>query len=87
MDDVPASKKPRVFFGDAEDQNSNETKQHGLGPQLGMSPAIAAGIKAGNINISDGATFDLTLASEARQQELLAEFERRKKVTLQSVLP
>ena len=33
-----------------------------------------------------GATFDLALASETRQQELLAEFERRKKVTSQSSL-
>jgi hypothetical protein len=44
-------------------------------------------ISSGQLVLVVGATFDLTLASEARQQELLAEFERRKKVTLQSVLP
>ena len=57
MDDVSTAKKARVFFGDAEEQNGNDTtssRQHGLGPQSGISSAIAAGIKAGNINISDG---------------------------------
>lgn len=57
---MPASKKARVFFGNAEDQDRqhindiSSSKQQEVGPHTGISPAIAAGIKAGNINISDG---------------------------------
>lgn len=41
--------------------------------------AIKAGIQAGNINISSGATFDIEEEYQQNQAELLAEFEKRKR--------
>ncbi|XP_062515277.1 U4/U6 small nuclear ribonucleoprotein Prp4-like [Corticium candelabrum] len=86
-DDVLATKRARVVFSSSEEFDQREitndstlSKYPEPGQQaVSTSSALAAGIRAGNINISDGATFDLALASETRQQELLAEFERRKK--------
>ena len=89
-DDQPAAKRVRIAAG-----SKDEEARQPLSSIQGLSPAVQAGIKAGNINFSDGkpscdfilfgtvlpgGSYDLSTVSEQRQQEVLAEFEKRKKV-------
>ncbi|XP_065829945.1 U4/U6 small nuclear ribonucleoprotein Prp4-like [Oscarella lobularis] len=73
-DDQPAAKRVRIAAG-----SKDEEARQPLSSIQGLSPAVQAGIKAGNINFSDGGSYDLSTVSEQRQQEVLAEFEKRKK--------
>ena len=61
MADEPPAKKVRVHFGSLEEQErkrlaqATEVKSEDDGAESGgLSAAVLAGIKAGNINIADG---------------------------------
>ncbi|XP_078812554.1 U4/U6 small nuclear ribonucleoprotein Prp4 isoform X1 [Oryzias latipes] len=73
-DAVPVAKKSRVFYGSLE-----EKERERLSLQATGSDAVRAGIKAGNINISSGETLEIEDRVSERQQEVLAEFERRRR--------
>ena len=47
----PAAKRGRVHFGSLEEQEKKRLQQNGE-QKSSISPAILAGIKAGNINIA-----------------------------------
>ncbi|KAK2567142.1 U4/U6 small nuclear ribonucleoprotein Prp4 [Acropora cervicornis] len=95
-DRAPVVKKQRIHFGSleavekerlAEDPSSGtkEKEDDQEGEENGVSSAVLAGIRAGNINISEGEYLELTEdQTSERHQELLAEFERRKKIILTS---
>uniref|UniRef100_A0A3B3CPV7 Pre-mRNA splicing tri-snRNP complex factor PRPF4 n=1 Tax=Oryzias melastigma TaxID=30732 RepID=A0A3B3CPV7_ORYME len=70
----PVTKKSRVFYGSLE-----EKERERLSLQAAGSDAVRAGIKAGNINISSGETLEIEDRVSERQQEVLAEFERRRR--------
>lgn len=48
----PPEKKPRLFFGSLENEERRRLDESG--ENGGLSAAVLAGIKAGNINIADG---------------------------------
>uniref|UniRef100_A0A667YK50 Pre-mRNA splicing tri-snRNP complex factor PRPF4 n=1 Tax=Myripristis murdjan TaxID=586833 RepID=A0A667YK50_9TELE len=73
-DSAPLVKKSRVFYGSLE-----ERERERLAKESGGSDAIKAGIEAGNINISSGETLEVEERVSERQQEALAEFERRRR--------
>uniref|UniRef100_A0A8C7YEL4 Pre-mRNA splicing tri-snRNP complex factor PRPF4 n=1 Tax=Oryzias sinensis TaxID=183150 RepID=A0A8C7YEL4_9TELE len=73
-DAVPVAKKSRVFYGSLE-----EKERERLSLQATGNDAVRAGIKAGNINISSGETLEIEDRVSERQQEVLAEFERRRR--------
>lgn len=56
----PPAKKTRVHFGSFEEQEKKKLEQAGAGggnaakENGGVSAAVLAGIKAGNINVADG---------------------------------
>ncbi|XP_019643680.1 PREDICTED: U4/U6 small nuclear ribonucleoprotein Prp4-like [Branchiostoma belcheri] len=75
---LPAKKAKVVHFGSLEEvERQRLAKQEGQG-SLGTD-AVQAGILSGNINISEGETFDLEEHQSERQKEVLEEFERRKR--------
>eukprot|EP00058_Branchiostoma_floridae_P005347 XP_002590835.1 hypothetical protein BRAFLDRAFT_125722 [Branchiostoma floridae] len=75
---LPSKKAKIVHFGSLEEvERQRLAKQEGQG-SLG-SDAVQAGILSGNINISEGETFDLEEHQSERQKEVLEEFERRKR--------
>ncbi|CAH3109932.1 unnamed protein product [Porites lobata] len=95
-DAAPVVKKQRIHFGSLEavererlaaagpsskeikEENENDDEQEE--EENGVSAAVLAGIRAGNINISSGEYLELSEdQTSERHQELLAEFERRKK--------
>lgn len=94
-DGAPLIKKQRIHFGSLEavererlaagpstnnDDDKEEEEDNQEGEDSGMSAAVLAGIRAGNINITDGEYLELSEDhTSERHQELLAEFERRKK--------
>ncbi|KAM6985557.1 U4/U6 small nuclear ribonucleoprotein Prp4 [Aplochiton taeniatus] len=75
-DEAPLAKKSRIFYGSLE-----EKERERLGREASGSgkDAVKAGIAAGNINISSGDTMEMEERVSERQQEVLADFERRKR--------
>lgn len=70
-DDYPALKRSKkVHYGGLDDRLREE----------GSKDSIAIGLEAGNIQMSSGDTFDLEEHVSEQRKELLAEFERRKKI-------
>lgn len=62
MAEEPLAKRARVHFGSAEEQETKKIQHStaslegsGIKGTGGISEAILAGIRAGNINIADGA--------------------------------
>lgn len=59
MAEEPPAKKARVHFGSGEDKKSDLANATGGGNGVmgnsGLSEAVLAGIRAGNINIANGA--------------------------------
>ncbi|XP_061589529.1 U4/U6 small nuclear ribonucleoprotein Prp4 [Cololabis saira] len=79
-DDVgPAVKRSRVFYGSLEEKERARLSSEMVNSILIRSDGVKAGIKAGNINISSGETMELEERGSERQQEALAEFERRRR--------
>lgn len=93
---APVVKKQRIHFGslesvererlaagssnDNDDDRNDDDDQEAEGEDNEVSAAVLAGIRAGNINISEGEYLELSEdQTSERHQELLAEFERRKK--------
>uniref|UniRef100_A0A673AV29 U4/U6 small nuclear ribonucleoprotein Prp4-like n=1 Tax=Sphaeramia orbicularis TaxID=375764 RepID=A0A673AV29_9TELE len=76
-DEAPVAKKSRVFYGSLEDKERERLS--GDGALSTGSDAVKAGIEAGNINISSGETMEMEERVSERQQEALAEFERRRR--------
>lgn len=72
-----AKRQKVVQYGSLEQKEKQRLAQ-GSDESLAKE-AIKAGIAAGNINISGGATMDLEKEYEQNQAELLAEFEKRKR--------
>uniref|UniRef100_A0A673AYS1 U4/U6 small nuclear ribonucleoprotein Prp4-like n=1 Tax=Sphaeramia orbicularis TaxID=375764 RepID=A0A673AYS1_9TELE len=76
-DEAPVAKKSRVFYGSLEDKERERLS--GDGALSTGSDAVKAGIEAGNINISSGRNDLMEERVSERQQEALAEFERRRR--------
>ena len=61
MADEPPAKKARVHFGSGDEKKSDLSVASGGGSGLkgngGLSEAVLAGIRAGNINIANGAYY------------------------------
>lgn len=59
MAEEPPAKKARVHFGSGEDKKTDLANAtvggSGLKGNVGLSEAVLAGIRAGNINIANGA--------------------------------
>ncbi|KAM8854157.1 U4/U6 small nuclear ribonucleoprotein Prp4 isoform 2-T2 [Synchiropus picturatus] len=72
-------KKARVFYGSLEEKERERLKLESGGGGVPSSEAVKAGIEAGNINISSGETLEIEERVSERQQEALAEFERRRR--------
>ncbi|XP_047426403.1 U4/U6 small nuclear ribonucleoprotein Prp4 [Mugil cephalus] len=73
-DAAPAVKRSRVFYGSLEEKERERLRSEVTG-----GDAVRAGIDAGNINISSGDTLEMEERVSERQQEALAEFERRRR--------
>ncbi|XP_038063536.1 U4/U6 small nuclear ribonucleoprotein Prp4-like [Patiria miniata] len=69
-EDVPVAKRSKIHYGTLEARLREEESKG----------AIQAGIESGNISIASGETFDLEEHVSEQRLELLAEFERRKKL-------
>ena len=61
----PPQKKARVYFGSLEEQERLRLEA-GKGDNAGPSAAVQEGIKAGNINISEGLESKLRVARPLR---------------------
>ncbi|KAH3800392.1 U4/U6 small nuclear ribonucleoprotein Prp4-like [Dreissena polymorpha] len=74
------AKRQKVLqYGSLEEKEKQRLAGGGGGEGSLAADAIKAGIAAGNINITSGATMDLEKEYEQNQADLLAEFENRKK--------
>ncbi|XP_072015731.1 U4/U6 small nuclear ribonucleoprotein Prp4-like [Amphiura filiformis] len=72
-DDYPAVKRQKkLHYGGLDERLRQESSS--------SKDAITMGVDAGNINMSSGDTFDLEEHVSEQRKELLAEFERRKKI-------
>uniref|UniRef100_A0AAQ6A0S5 U4/U6 small nuclear ribonucleoprotein Prp4 n=1 Tax=Amphiprion ocellaris TaxID=80972 RepID=A0AAQ6A0S5_AMPOC len=78
-DVAPAVKKSRVFYGSLEEKERERLRGEAASSTTASSDAVKAGIEAGNINISSGETLEMEERVSERQQEALAEFERRRR--------
>ncbi|KAG7232722.1 hypothetical protein INR49_008184 [Caranx melampygus] len=78
-DMAPAVKKSRVFYGSLEEKERERLSSEMASSTTAGSDAVKAGIEAGNINISSGETMEMEERVSERQQEALAEFERRRR--------
>uniref|UniRef100_A0A147AL31 U4/U6 small nuclear ribonucleoprotein Prp4 n=1 Tax=Fundulus heteroclitus TaxID=8078 RepID=A0A147AL31_FUNHE len=78
-DMAPAVKRSRVFYGSLEEKERERLSLQMARNTFTGSDAVKAGIKAGNINISSGETMEMEERVSERQQEALAEFERRRR--------
>uniref|UniRef100_A0AAX7VB27 Pre-mRNA processing factor 4 (PRP4)-like domain-containing protein n=1 Tax=Astatotilapia calliptera TaxID=8154 RepID=A0AAX7VB27_ASTCA len=78
-DVAPAVKKSRVFYGSLEEKERERLSANVASSSATGSDAVRAGIEAGNINISSGETLEIEERVSERQQEALAEFERRRR--------
>ncbi|XP_029942701.1 U4/U6 small nuclear ribonucleoprotein Prp4 [Salarias fasciatus] len=78
-DAAPAAKRSRVFYGSLEEKERERLSAEAAGGGAAGGDAVKAGIKAGNINISSGETLEMEERVSERQQEALAEFERRRR--------
>uniref|UniRef100_A0A4W6CLV3 U4/U6 small nuclear ribonucleoprotein Prp4 n=1 Tax=Lates calcarifer TaxID=8187 RepID=A0A4W6CLV3_LATCA len=78
-DMAPAVKKSRVFYGSLEEKERERLSSEMLSGATTGSDGVKAGIEAGNINISSGETLEMEERVSERQQEALAEFERRRR--------
>ncbi|XP_070582205.1 U4/U6 small nuclear ribonucleoprotein Prp4-like [Ptychodera flava] len=67
-EDIRYIKRQKVHYGSLESQVKSSTEE-----------SIKAGIQSGNINIFEGDHFDLEEHVNAQREEMLAEFERRKR--------
>ncbi|XP_061150106.1 U4/U6 small nuclear ribonucleoprotein Prp4 isoform X1 [Syngnathus typhle] len=76
---APAPKKGRVFYGSLEEKERERLNAELAGALTTGSDGVKAGIEAGNINISSSETLELEEHVNERQQEALAEFERRRR--------
>ncbi|XP_077441990.1 U4/U6 small nuclear ribonucleoprotein Prp4 isoform X2 [Vanacampus margaritifer] len=78
-DSAPAPKKGRVFYGSLEEKERERLNAEIAGSLSTGSDGVKAGIEAGHINISSAETLELEDHVNERQQEALAEFERRRR--------
>ncbi|XP_040014303.1 U4/U6 small nuclear ribonucleoprotein Prp4 [Xiphias gladius] len=78
-DSAPAVKKSRVFYGSLEEKERERLSSEAASGTTTGSDGVKAGIEAGNINISSGETLEMEERVSERQQEALAEFERRRR--------
>ncbi|XP_026210542.1 U4/U6 small nuclear ribonucleoprotein Prp4 [Anabas testudineus] len=78
-DAAPAVKKSRVFYGSLEEKERERLSSELASGMATGSDAVKVGIEAGNINISSGETLEMEERVSERQQEALAEFERRRR--------
>ncbi|XP_052788002.1 U4/U6 small nuclear ribonucleoprotein Prp4-like [Mya arenaria] len=74
-----AKRQKTVQYGSLEQKERHRLAVGGGGEGSLAGDAVKAGIAAGNINITSGATMDLEKEYEQSQAELLADFEKRKK--------
>ncbi|EDO43295.1 predicted protein [Nematostella vectensis] len=93
-EDAPQAKRQRIHFGSLEEVEKNRLASQTTGKDGKemdevdriISNAIMEGIQSGNINISEGEYLELSEdTTSERHQELLEQFERRKKARMITV--